>query len=172
MGKNKRNRNSGSQTGLTPPNKTKITMASPNQQQQLSVSQVLNQAHDTLYTSTPQNSSHRSVFIPSQYQQIPLNQTFEYTNPQPLPASQPSVQVQPGSVPPSGPNPPADPPYPAYHHPQTQPSFPPPPFPAATDSTRMNITMEMLFSSINMMNQRFERFDFEFNERFSKLDQK
>lgn len=175
MGKNKRNRNSGSQTGLTPPNKTKIIMASPNQQQQqqqLNVSQVLNQAHDTLYTSTPHNSSHRSVFIPSQYQQIPLNQTFEYTNPQPLPTPHPSVQVQPGSVPPFDPNPPVDPPYHTYHHPQPQHSFPPPPFPAATDSTRVNITMDMLFSSINSMNQRFERFDFEFNERFSKLDQK
>ena len=67
MGK-KRTRSTGSQTGFTPPNKTKSNMASPFQQQQQSFSQVLNQAHDTLHTSTPHNLSNRSVPIPPQYQ--------------------------------------------------------------------------------------------------------
>lgn len=142
----KRTRSTGSQTGFTPPNKTKSNMASPFQQQQQSFSQVLNQAHDTLHTSTPHNLSNRSVPIPPQYQHNPMNQTFECT-----------------SIP-------TDITYPAYHNPQ--PPFASQPFPVSSDSVRTHITMEMLFSSINVMNQRFERFDLEFTNRFSQLDKK
>ncbi|CAG2208234.1 unnamed protein product [Mytilus edulis] len=108
MGK-KRTRSTGSQTGFTPPNKTKSNMASPFQQQQQSFSQVLNQAHDTLHTSTPHNLSNRSVPIPPQYQHNPMNQTFECT-----------------SIP-------TDITYPAYHN--SQPPFASQPFPVSTDST-------------------------------------
>jgi hypothetical protein len=59
MGKNnKRNRSNNSTTGLTPPTKTIANMASPNQLQQ-SFSNLLNQAHETLYTSTPMNTCQR-----------------------------------------------------------------------------------------------------------------
>jgi hypothetical protein len=62
MGKNnKRNRSNNSTTGLTPLTKTIANMASPNQQQQQqqSFSNLLNQAHETLYTSTPMNTCQR-----------------------------------------------------------------------------------------------------------------
>ena len=59
MGKNnKRNRSNNSTTGLTPPTKTIANMASPNQLQQ-SFSNLLNQAHETLYSSTPMNTCQR-----------------------------------------------------------------------------------------------------------------
>jgi hypothetical protein len=81
MGKNnKRNRSNNSTTGLTPPTKTIANMASPNQQQQQqqSFSNSLNQAHETLYTSTPMNTCQRlPLAVP--YQQI-LIHTRSATN--------------------------------------------------------------------------------------------
>ncbi|CAC5381880.1 unnamed protein product [Mytilus coruscus] len=107
-----------------------------------------------------------------------MNQTFECTSIPTILHPQHSLQAQTDSVPsyapsyvPSyAPRPQADITYPAYHN--SQPPFPSQPFPASTDSARTHITMEMLFSSINIMNQRLERFDFEFTDRFSKLDKK
>jgi hypothetical protein len=85
MGKNnKRNRSNNSTTGLTPPTKTITNMASPNQQQQQqqSFSNLLNQAHETLYTSTPMNTCQR-LPLAGPYQQNPMNnmnQTFDCIN--------------------------------------------------------------------------------------------
>lgn len=69
-----RRNSNNSKTGLTPPNKVKINMASPYHQQQQSLSNVLCQAHDTLYTSTN---------TPMKYHTMPLTGTFQqnYHNP-------------------------------------------------------------------------------------------
>ncbi|CAC5360264.1 unnamed protein product [Mytilus coruscus] len=120
-------------------------MASPSQQQQ-SFFQVLNQAHDTLHTSTPHNLSNRlSEAIPTQYQHNPMNQTFECTSIPTILHPQHSLQAQTDSVPsyapsyvPSyAPRPQADITYPAYHN--SQPPFPSQPFPALTDSAHIEI---------------------------------
>ncbi|CAC5397017.1 unnamed protein product [Mytilus coruscus] len=54
--------------------------------------------------------------------------------------------------------------YPAYHHPK--------PFPSTADSRSTHNTMKMIVSSIHIWNQIFERIDFEFIDRFPKLDKK
>ncbi|XP_071168016.1 uncharacterized protein [Mytilus edulis] len=157
----KRRNSNNNKTGLTPPNKTQINMASPGHQQQQSFSNVLSQAHDTLYTSTPMNS--HTTPISGTFQQNyhnptnHMNQTFECPNPQ----IQQSSRCSPNAGPTS---------YPGYQPPPL-PSFPSFPL-SQTDGVRSNITMEMLFSTINIMNQRLERIDFEVGDKLFKLDKK
>ena len=151
MGKNnKRNMSNNSTTGLTPPTKTIANMASPNQQQQ-SFSNLLNQAHETLYTSTPMNTCQR-LPLAWPYQQNPMNnmnQTFDCINPVLNPHAPPILNsnTSPVSVP-----------VPVLHPPGYQPlpsqSAPLPTFPYPHDNARPNISMEMLVSTINIINQR------------------
>ncbi|CAC5425438.1 unnamed protein product [Mytilus coruscus] len=161
MGKNKRNRSDNSKTGLTPPNKTQINMASHYHQQQQSFSNVLSQAHDTLYTSTPMNS--HTTPLTGTFQQNyhnttnHMNQTFECPNPQ----IQQTSHCSPNAGPTSNPR----------YQPPPLPSFPSLPL-SQSDGVRSNITMEMLFSTVNIMNQRLERIDFVVGDKLSKLDKK
>ena len=169
---NKRNRSNNSTTGLTPPTKTIANMASPNQQQQ-SFSNLLNQAHETLYTSTPMSTCQR-LPLAGPYQQNPMNnmnQTFDCINPVLNPQAPPNLNsnTSPVSVPVSAPvlHPPG------YQHLPSQsaplPTLPTLPYPH--DNARPNISMEMLVSTINIINQRLERIDVVVCEKLSKLDQ-
>lgn len=174
MGKNnKRNRSNNSTTGLTPPTKTIANMASPNQQQQQqSFSNLLNQAHETLYTSTPMNTCQR-LPLAGPYQQNPMNnmnQTFDCINPVLNPQAPPILNsnTSPVSVPVPVLHPPGYQPLPSQSAPL--PTLPTYPYPH--DNARPNISMEMLVSTINIINQRLERIDVVVCEKLSKLDQK
>jgi len=169
MGKNnKRNRSNNSTTGLTPPTKTIANMASPYQQQQ-SFTNLLNQAHETLYTSTPMNTCQR-LPLAGPYQQNPMNnmnQTFDCIIPVLNPQAPPNLNsnTSPVSVPVS---PPGYQPLPSQS--AALPTLPTYPYP--NDNAHPNIAMEMLVSTINIINQRLERIDVVVCEKLSKLDQK
>ena len=158
---------------MTPPTKTIANMASPNQQQQ-SFSNLLNQAHETLYTSTPMNTCQR-LPLAGPYQQNPknnMNQTFDCINPDLNPQEPPNLNsnTSPVSVPVSAPvlHLPGYQPLPSQSaHLPTLPTYPYP-----HDNVRSNISMEMFVSTINIINQRLERIDVVVCEKLSKLDNK
>ena len=148
-------------------------MASPNQQQQQqSFSNLLNQAHETLYTSTPMNTCQR-LPLAGPYQQNPMNnmnQTFDCINPVLNHRHHRFLtpNTSPVSVPVPVLHPPGYQPLPSQSAPL--PTLPTYPYPH--DNPRPNISMEMLVSTINIINQRLERIDVVVCEKLSKLDQK
>ncbi|CAC5424084.1 unnamed protein product [Mytilus coruscus] len=106
-------------------------------------------SHTTPLTGTFQQNYHN----PTNH----MNQTFECPNLQ----IQQTSHCAPNAVPTSNPS----------YQPPPLPSFPSLPL-SQTDGVQSNITMEMLFSTVNIMKQRLERKDFVVSDKLSKLDKK
>ncbi|CAG2231850.1 unnamed protein product [Mytilus edulis] len=159
-GKKRKNSNN-TKSGLTPPYKTGSKMATnQNNQNNMNISQVLTQAHESLhgsYTEVPINNNvnNNQTFTcsPNQTNQLQQSCTRPVLQSTPLPV-QSSVNYQQSA------------PVPMQFLPPSVPSS------VQTESLMpiLNITPQMIYSNINDTNHRLQRLKHVMNDKLSKLD--
>ncbi|CAG2206711.1 unnamed protein product [Mytilus edulis] len=159
-GKKRKNSNN-TKSGLTPPYKTGSKMATnQNNQNNMNISQVLTQAHESLhgsYTEVPINNNvnNNQTFTcsPNQTNQLQQNCTRPVLQSTPLPV-QSSVNYQQSAPVPM--------------------QFLPPSVPSSVQTESLmpipNITPQMIYSNINDTNHRLQRLEHVMNDKLSKLD--